>query len=83
MLSFLLKPFLFLFYSKKNNEVTERLDRDIEEIEKECLVEKIKIRRKARKARRIVTNEKKQKKNRKRKREHIWKNENKKNTNTI
>ena len=38
MLSFLLKPFLFLFYSKKNNEVTEIRDRDIEEIEKEYVI---------------------------------------------
>ena len=38
MLSFLLKPFLFLFYSNKNNEVTETRDRDIEEIEKEYVI---------------------------------------------
>lgn len=38
MLSFLLKPFLFLFYSKKNNKVTEIRDRDIEEIEKEYVI---------------------------------------------
>lgn len=38
MLSFLLKPFQFLFYSKKNDEVTEIRDRDIEEIEKEYVI---------------------------------------------
>ena len=38
MLSFLLKPFLFLFDSKKNNKVTETRDRDIEEIEKEYVI---------------------------------------------
>ena len=38
MLSLLLRPFQFLFYSRKNTEVTEKCNRDIEEIEKEYVI---------------------------------------------
>jgi hypothetical protein len=38
MLSFLLRPFRFLFYSNTNNTFTETRDRDIEEIEKEYVI---------------------------------------------
>ena len=38
MFSLLLRPFKFLFYSTKNNEVTEKRNRAIEDIEKEYVI---------------------------------------------
>ena len=38
MLSFLLKPIQFLFYTRNNSDVTEKCDRDITDIEKEYVI---------------------------------------------